>query len=72
MKESEVKTLRREVRLLKLERMSHLDNDDCGYRRFLTSSDVPRSATEAWVNGADNWEELVYALGSDLDERERR
>jgi hypothetical protein len=38
------------------------------YRDFLSGDDVPQSATLAWANGADDWEELVYALGSELDE----
>ncbi len=67
---SELESLRREVRLLKLEKMARSENNDCGFREFLTSSDVPRSAIESWVNGADNWEELVYDLGMQLDEKE--
>ena len=42
--------------------------EDRSYWDFLSGDDVPRSATLAWANGADNWEELVYALGSELDE----
>ena len=41
---------------------------DRGYRAFLESDDVPDSVTWTYVNGADTWEELAYALGSELDE----
>lgn len=42
--------------------------DDRGYRAFIESDDVPNSVTWTYANGADDWEELAYALGSELDE----
>jgi len=41
--------------------------DTRGYREFLSGDNVPQSVTLAYANGADNWEELVYALGGELD-----
>ncbi len=47
---------------------SSSDTGDRGYRAFIESEDVPDSVTWTYVNGADDWEELAYALGSELDE----
>jgi hypothetical protein len=48
--------------------LKELSAEDGSYRDFLSGVDVPHSVTLAWANGADDWEELVYALGSELDE----
>ena len=51
-----------------IDRAESFAAEDGSYRDFLSGDDVPQSATLAWANGADDWEELVYALGSELDE----